>query len=72
MKIELMIDDYPKSDPTNKTQMDKVGRIKRKSYECDDLDIDMINSTNKLDIDRCILNDIQLTSESVIDKLIKF
>lgn len=50
----------------------KTWRSRRKSYESDQMDEDMIDSTVSHKVERITLNDVQLTSKSSADGLIDF
>ena len=68
MRIELM---YEKSYPASDSE--EVGEcvMRRKKYESDVLDKDMIDSPKGRDLDRFIIDDLQLTLKSDVDSVIE-
>ena len=68
MRIELM---YEKSYPASDSEEVGEGVMRRKKYESDVLDKDMIDSPKGRNLDRFIIDDLQLTLKSDVDSVIE-
>jgi len=73
MRVE--IHSTPVVEKTNNSSEKDMAALqcqKRKAYESDDFDQDIIDCPKGRNLDRVILTDIQLTSKSQIDDLKQF